>query len=266
MNSIKLAGVVLVLSVATALATDSLVTWNISVPNGLTPGVDNYFDFFVNVEVTGDNQGLASFEYDLMFSKFVDGQWQTIDVHPTFTWGSYYAASRGYKSPATTLCGTVIESALQGGTGLGSGYADPGNTYHPGIIDGVRAGVLVWDALRQDGKVWAGVNQWGVGLDSRKAALLNDPAGPYMINHGYWSLADLGPEPFYLNGNKLRIEVVPVAASVLRSEVDLNVSPTNFSQSVDGMTGDVWYSPEPTTLLLLVAAAPLLRRRRDATP
>lgn len=250
------------LSAAPSMATDGVVTWSVEMPKRqINVGVDTTFDFFVNVSVTGENQGLASFCNIVAITKdeltpvpaFINGQ-------PVWDWGERWLP---YKSPATWGCGMVVDSGLTGGPGLGSEYHTLGYMGRDGWIDDVTATIGAWDPLRNEGDQWRGVHQWGVGLDSRKSALLVDPTGDYLINYGYWTVADF----VAANGpGQYSITVIPVFASVLKAELDLNgltsgvpdVAATTVGASMEFTV----YVPEPGTLSLMAVATLLLRRRR----
>lgn len=261
MKAIKFAVVILALSAVSAMATDGVVTWSIDMPKTLiTPGVDTYFDFFVNVEVTGNNQGLANFQNDIRIRKVSTDT--NIVGHPTgWDWGNYWTP---YKSPATDLHGVITSGALAGGPGLTTlpnlGFQTVG-----GFIDDVGAGLLDWDPVRKPLKSWIGTHQWGIGMASRKAELLVNPAGDYLVNYGYWDVASF----IAANGEGIyKIEVLPVSAAVLLAEKDLNVADSGVTAVADSVVGgSIIFQvgvPEPATLLLLASAGAFIRRRRHA--
>lgn len=261
MKAIKFAVVILALSAVSAMATDGVVTWSIDMPStSIDPGVDTYFDFFINVEVTGNNQGLAFFQNDIRIRKVSTDT--NIVGHPTSFGWSYWMGG-AYKSPSSVLQGSVVDSAAAGGPGLGTKVKTLGYQNAPGFIDDVGAGILDWNPVRLDGKAWTGDHQWGIGMASRKANLLVNPAGEFLVNYGYWTMAS------WLASNPLpgdyRIEVLPVTASVLLAEKDLNVPDTGVMAVADSVVGASMVFtiiPEPATLLLLAGAGAFIRRRR----
>jgi hypothetical protein len=275
MKAIKLAGVILALSAVSVMASDGVVTWNVSMtaPGTGVGGVpqvaatDSYIEFFVNVGVTGNNKGLASFQNDMRIRKVSTDT--NVNGNPSLTWGNYYKNSKGFKSPATGVRGVVTDGGMVGGPGLDV-LPSLGIANATGFIDDIGTGILDWDPLRLNakGSAWEGKHQWGVGLDSRKAELLVDPAGDYMVNYGYWNVANF----LAANGEGLyKIEILPVGASVLSAEADLTVPGSGVTTTLAGgdivgesfvfQVGDV---PEPATLLLLAGAGAFIRRRRHA--
>lgn len=101
-------------------------------------------------------------------------------------------------------------------------------------------------------------------MASRKADLLVDPSGKYLVHCGYWNVAD------FVAANGLgtyKIDLLPAYAGVLRAEVDLNL-PTDANvtwQCSQINSASVLFTvPEPMTLATLALAAPLVRRRRRA--
>jgi hypothetical protein len=268
MKAIKFAVVILALSAVSAMATDGVVTWSIDMPKTVVdPNVDTYFDFFVNVDVTGNNQGLAIFQNDIAITKLSGpGAGGYIVGHPTaFDWGAYWTP---YKSPSTAVHGTIVDPASAGGPGLTT-LPQLGDLTFDGFIDDIGAGILDWNPVRQEGKVWAGVQQWGVGLASRKADLLVNPAGDYLVNYGYWTVGDFvaaqGGMP--AAAGTYKIELLPVSAAVLLAEKDLNLVDSGVTALADGINGaSVIFTivPEPATMLLLAGAGAFIRRRRHA--
>lgn len=101
-------------------------------------------------------------------------------------------------------------------------------------------------------------------MASRKAALLVDPSGQYMVNYGYWNVAD------FVAANGLgtyKIELLPANARLLRADVDLNIATDgNVGWQCNQINGAsvLFTVPEPMTLAMLALVAPLLRRRRRA--
>ena len=94
MKRITLAGIIVVLCAGGATATDGVVTWDIAMPKTtINPAVDSYIEFFVNVEVTGNNQGLGTFVNDIAITKLAGAGPATpgeyINDHPVMSWGNY---------------------------------------------------------------------------------------------------------------------------------------------------------------------------------
>ena len=284
MKAIKFAGVILALSAVSAMATDGVVTWSVGFnkANDLELGMPLYettgmnIGFFVNVAVTGDNQGLANFLNDISITKvsgpvpgdpLVGGY---INNWPTNTWGTPQVNTRGFKSPATSTKGTIEKGGLFGGPGLNV-LPSLGTKDTPGYIADVGAGILDWDPLRlvsgYYGDTWEGTHQWGVGLASRKSALLVNPDADYMANFAYFPVADF----VATNGQGVyRIDVNGRGAAVLSSGLDLNqpasgvLTTLTDASIVDGSAFFAVGVPEPTTLLLLAGAGAFIRRRRHA--
>lgn len=261
MRAVQLGSIIVALIASAVMATDGVVTWNISMPNAtIDPAVSTYVDFLITVSVTGDNQGLASFQYDLALTKVSGpGAGSSVVGHPTLDWGSAWDP---YQAMGIEARGTIVDDALAGGPGLGSGLASLGNTAADGFFENVGAGMSnTWDPFRKEGRSWVGTHQWGVGLSSRKGSLLVDPTGDYLVNYGYWNLTDFLAD----NGPGIyKIEVLPVAASVLKAGLDLNFGKSDVTQPADQILGASLtfppIVPEPATLLL-VATTVLLRRR-----
>lgn len=262
MRAVQLSSIIVALVSSAAMATDGVVTWSISMPNAtIDPAVSTYVDFLITVGVTGDNQGLASFQYDLALTKISGpGAGSSVVGHPTLDWGS---AWNPYQAFPTEARGTIVDAATAGGPGLGSGFVSLGTTTTDGFFDDIGAGMGdLWDPFRLEGKRWIGTHQWGVGMASRKADLLVDPAGDYLVNYGYWNLTDF----LAANGPGIyKIEVLPVAASVLKAELDLTFGKSDVTEPADQIIGASLtfppIVPDPATLLLLAAATALLRRR-----
>ncbi|MBN1491577.1 MAG: PEP-CTERM sorting domain-containing protein [Phycisphaerae bacterium] len=270
MKAIKFAGVILALSAVSAMATDGVITWNVAGATAYET-TDAYIEFFVNVDVTGNNQGLATFLYDIAITKVagpaggaVVGGY--INNWPTLDWGAYLKDTQGYKSGATPIRGTIIDGGANGGPGINV-LPSTGTLDTPGFIADVGAGILAWDPLIQGTKAWTGTHQWGVGMASRKDTLLVNPAGDYMVNYGYWTVADF----VATNGEGIyKIEVLPKNGAVLLAEKNLNVADTGVTQTLalsDVVGNSLIFQvgvPEPATLLLLAGAGAFIRRRRHA--
>ncbi|MBN1488621.1 MAG: hypothetical protein JXA69_01785 [Phycisphaerae bacterium] len=190
-------------------------------------------DWEAIVEVTGSNQGLASFAFGLELREgSATGPLAGITLG-TGTWADSFAVAGPDGQPETGAAVTASGSA--GGPGMNA-LSSTGYNAAPGLLEQVGAGYLNWDPWRLSGKSWTGNSTWGVGLDARKEALLLDALGSYSLATGTIDTTNLDPGDYVLR-------LVPAAnIGVLNSGIDLN-SPA--AGSVSTPAGSV---SEPVTI------------------
>ncbi len=278
MKVVKLAGVLGMMLAATAFGQHQISFGIVPEYSGdlmaVDPSVDAAINFKVTVAVSGPNQGLAAFLIGI-------GAYNAAD----FTYGHEVLTPAGpqlygtgwveeaYKAPGATAAGKVTDKAGSGGPGLDNGLGGYG--YPASVAAWIeQAGQsypLKWIgrtyATYTGGgtrKKWQGDLVWGIGMDSRKGVLLQDPEGDYPLFNGMLDVTGWAPGAYI-------VKIWPASSgnNVLRSEFNLNL---NWEQNiVTGLTGPVDLTggsfqfviiPEPATLVLLAAAGALYRRRR----
>lgn len=247
MKAMKVFGLAVALTASTAMG--ATVTYNISSSVAAqTIAAGTPVDWMVSlVASVGDNQGVATFVADVL----VLGPG---DVLINKTLGeAEWAYSFNYlnKGPAT-----LADSGRLGGLGM-SGVLSTGTNSTPGKLEGFGAGYgTPWNPTRLSGKVYVGDMVWGLGVESRKAALLFDPAGNWDVAGGVIDTTGL-PDGWYT------VKVVPGNTNVLQTGLDLNQPQTGSFASPATAVGSEFrfYIPEPATLLLLAGAGLLIRRR-----
>ncbi len=199
-----LAPVVLLAVVAnTATATDGLVTWQITTD---TPVINlaeanrtvNWYSF---VTVTGDNQGLGGFLYDLTV-KDAGGGLANAPMAPA-SWQAVYGVAGPSGKPAEAA--TLIDPRSIGGPGMDVMHSE-GSGSTPGHLEQCGTFLLTWDPSKHTA---------GVGIDGRKGVLLFDPNGAYGIQAGTIDASALAPGTY-------TVALVPAATgtSVLKAELD----------------------------------------------
>jgi len=247
MKAMKVFGLAVALTASTAMG--ATVTYNISSSvAGQTIAAGTAVDWMVSLVASeGDNQGVATFVADVL----VLGPG---DVLINKTLGlAEWAYSFNYLGRGP---GSLADSGRLGGLGM-SGVLSTGTNATPGKLEGFGAGYAVpWNPVRLSGKNYIGDMVWGLGLESRKAALLFDPAGNYDVAGGVIDTAGL-PDGWYT------VKVIPGSTNILQMGLDLSQPLTgNFASPATGVGSEFrFYIPEPTTLLLLAGAGLLIRRR-----
>jgi len=231
----------------------------------------------VYCDVTGDNQGLFGAVVSMGVKEVSAPMGVWAPVHQD---DENLAQPQVFKAPGVGVNGSVADDASAGGVGAGKGaakgWAAPGDVF---FVAQMGMGYLDWSPWRYKTTVpkgWIGKQQWGVGLASRKAAILRDGVdGYYDIGEGYIDISSLPPGTYrsviVLNDQDGR----PITtSSVINSGQNLNTDLPSLEATVVTpagtggnllTTGDYFeftIVPEPATLLLLAGAALLYRRRR----
>ena len=276
------------LSGATPVAeqTDGVVTWNtravvfdgdgnlIDIGAPINPA--NYpagvwLQWTVSCVVTGNNQGLAGAVVSMAVKDVTQpfGVWAPVDQDP-----GNLSLSAVYKAPGAAVNGTVADNAGAGGLGAGAGASKGYPAIGVFYVDQMGMGYLDWTARRYKTTIpkgWVGNQQWGMGLDSRKAAILRDgAAGTYDLAEGFIEITSLPPGTYQsvivLKDQNNR---AVTTSKVLDAGQDLNQDwPAVDMTEITGdnlRAGDTFsftIVPEPATLLLLAGAGLLARRRR----
>ncbi len=287
MRAIKLVGLVTLLCASTVLAaTDGVVTWNsravafdgdgnpIDIGAPIKPAdypTGVWLQWTVSCVVTGNNQGLAGATVSMGVKDVTKpfGVWAPVDQDP-----GNLSLSAVYKAPGAAVNGTVADNAGAGGLGAAPGASKGFPVAGIFYVDMMGMGYLDWQARRYKTtlpKGWIGNQQWGMGLDSRKDAILRDgAAGTYDLAEGFIDITSLPPGTYksviVLKDQNDR----PVTTSkVLDAGQDLNTDwPAVDMTEITGdnlRVGDTFsftIVPEPATLLLLAGAGLLARRRR----
>lgn len=190
-----------------ALAAD--VQWTITGPAQVERGAAVMWE--AAVAVTGENQGLAGYAFSLAIGPGSgpnaggDGTWGTADdenlsavVLAPAEWVNSFQVQGGAGQAS------VKDPAAQGGPGL-SVLTSPGTAdLVLGELIQVGAGYLAWDPSE---------NVAGVGLDSRKTALLADPNGPYVLHSGQIPTTQLNPGVY-------TVVLIALRSRVLRTDLD----------------------------------------------
>ncbi len=268
MKVVKIAGAVALVLASSAMAATGVIEWSLrgSNTNDLTmvdPLVDPYVSWTASVVVTGNNFGMAGFLADL--GVYGPAPIAT-EVPRTITEGEFAAV---FKAPGSSATGTVKDNASAGGPGMdvlpSVGFPNGAVAY----LAQMQAAHLDWKArayVTYTGggtrKKWVGDDTWGVGLDSRKSVLLQDPEGLYDIIGG---VLDVSTWP--VGTYKVKWMPASTGNSVLRPDVNLNVDQigniTSQDVIVTGAEFEFTIIPEPATLLLLASAGLFIRRRHD---
>ena len=302
MKMVKFAGIISLLAVSAAMATDGVITINVGayaggasiLPNTGTAPVQA--KWAVDVVVTGDNMGLGSFQFALgVYPKgkermsgwevaqvgFVGAE-QDLPVITTNTVTGRQWTRNVYKSEQAGSVASksrIVDDATNGGPGLDvfakSGYPVAGVAY----LDQVGGAYLntneeiYWASVG----IYTGTTKWGVGRDEKKGDLLRlGSAGKYYILNGVFDVRTWAPGTYEL------CALIPPGQtsgmSVINAGSDLNYDPddppldplpmpkTDLTSVPGAMQMGQWefiVTPEPATLLLL-AGAGLLYRRRNA--
>ncbi len=272
MRAIKLAVVVGLAAASAALATDGKAVFSINGSNtnplnAIVLGVDPYLSIVTSVVVTGNNQGLGGFNFDVGIYPVANPTSGNEVPLPLFvTAGVDWAAV--YKAPGSGSVGTVKDNGGAGGPGmdvlpqLGNPAATVAYTAQIGAAHlDWKARVYATYTGGGTRKKWQGDDTWGVGLDSRKSVLLQDGQETYDL---WTAVVDLTGVPL---GNYL-VKLTPNGASVLQAGLDLNqdqIGSTTYKLGAGDLTGGSFefsIVPEPATLLLIAGAGLLVRRRR----
>lgn len=206
--------IALTVAAVPALAAD--VQWMLTGPAQVPQGTA--VPWQASVVVTEDSQGLAGYAFTLAVGPSpgpnagADGIWGTPDdegLAPVVLSPAVWANS--FRVGGGTLA-SVKDPAAAGGPGL-TVLASPGL---PNLVAGelqqVGASHLFWDP---------GDNVAGVGLDSRKAALLADSDGAYVLHSGEIPTTELA-------AGEYTAVLVPLAARVLRPDLDFAQAQPGF--------------------------------------
>jgi hypothetical protein len=223
MSAAKLAGMV-VLAVATVLSANE-AQWTLTGPLLVRQG--DPVAWQASVVVTGSNQGLAGYAFNIVVgpspgpSAGPDGQWGTADDEnvasvqlSTAAWvTSFHVQGTSSAGP-----GSIKDAGSAGGPGMSVLPAAGNNLLKKGELLQVGTGYLTWTPYSppgQDGQMW------GVGMDSRKSALLANPSGGYVLHSGTIPTADLAPGVY-------TAMLVPLKTRLLRSDLDLAQAQSGF--------------------------------------
>ena len=275
----KLVALMTLLCASTVLAqtTDGVATWNsraivfdgdgnpIDMSQPINPALyptGVWLQWTISCVVTGNNQGLAGAMVSWGIQD-ASGNWAPFVQDPA----NLYLAPV-YKAPGTAVNGTVADNATAGGLGAGPGAAKGWPEAHLFYIDEMGMGYLDWQARRYKTttpKGWIGNQQWGMGLDSRKAAILRDGVdGTYDLTEGLVELTHVPNGTYHSAFDPLDKNIM---SRVLNVGQDLNPDlPAAGMTDVPIVRGDTFsftIVPEPATLLLLAGAGLLAHRRRD---
>jgi len=272
MRAIKLAVVVGLVAASSVLATDGKAVFaisgsNTSPLNAIDLAVDPYLSMLTSVVVTGDNQGLGGFNFDIgIYPTATPTSGNEVPMPLFAAAGVDWAAV--YKAPGSGSVGTVKDEAGAGGPGMGVLPSLGNPAAAVAYTAQIGAAHLDWKARLYatytgggTRKKWQGDDTWGVGLESRKAVLLQDSVGTYDLWTG---VIDLTGVPL----GTYTVKLMPSGGSVLQAGLDLNtdqVGSTTFKLAAGDLTAaafDFVIIPEPATLLLIAGAGLLIRRRR----
>ena len=185
---------VVVLTGATALATDGVVTWHLTVdPATVSVGGSNQtVTWYSSVVVTGNNQGLHSFQFGLGV-KDSGGNYINVTLG-TGSWQNVYAVTGPSGKPTTGT--SLVVGGSQGGPGMGSlpstGYNDA-KGYLSQCAASYPFNWSPWGPSAADPTVWDGADTWGAGLDGRKGVLLKNPGDVYKVMKGTINTSTLAP-------------------------------------------------------------------------
>lgn len=197
-----------------ALAAD--VQWTITGPAQVERGATVTWQ--AAVAVTGQNQGLAGYAFSIAV-----GPSPGPNAGPDGTWGTSDDANvadvllspaewvKSFRVAGAIAPASVKDTAAQGGPGLAV-LPSPGT---PGLEAGeliqIGTGCLFWNPANSVA---------GVGLETRKADLLANPTGGYVLHAGQIPTAGLPPGQY-------TVVLIPLRARVLRHDL-------NFSQAQPG--------------------------------
>ena len=277
----KLVALMTLLCASTVLAqtTDGVATWNSRAivfdgdgnPIDMSQPIDRalyptgiWLQWTVSCVVTGNNQGLAGaiVSMGVKEESAPFGTWAPVEQDA----GNLYLAPV-YKAPGTAVNGTVGDNATAGGLGAGPGASKGWPVAGVFYVDQMGMGYLDWSGRRYKTTVpkgWIGNQQWGMGLDSRKAAILRDGVdGTYDLTEGVVELTHVPNGTYHSAFDPLDKNI---KSRVLNVGQDLNQDlPAVDFIDVPIVRGDTFsftIVPEPATLLLLAGAGLLARRRR----
>ncbi len=215
----------LAMTAPAALATDGVVTWNLTVePTTIDAGATSkIITWRSSVVVTGDNQGLASFVYGVGV-KDSAGNWIKVTLDKA-QWETVYAVAGASGKP--TEPATIPDEGNVGGPGMKT-FPSVGYNDKEGYLSQCAGSYPPdWDPWRKgSGTAWTGSATWGVGLDSRKGTLLANPSGAYLVQFGTVDVSSLAAGTY-------TVVLIPDSAKVLNAGVDLSkVQSAGFSTTV----------------------------------
>jgi len=277
MRIVKFAGILSLLAVSAAMATDGVITYNVANNSGLTTlpntGANPVLvKWVVDVVVTGNNQGLGGFQFAMGCYKAGEvGQpgkevpyiiAQTAHQNlATITAAMPYARQwtrnvfKSSQVPSLSGKCSIIDDATNGGPGMPSG-TPPSSTGSPagsvGYIDQIGDAYLNNDLERfldPDGvpdsgdEYWTGTTNFGIGRADAKTRILQNSAGKYRFINGQFDVRGWAPGTYVLAG--LLPPGMTSGNSVIDSAQDLNV--------VD--TGPPSFDPVPVSKLDLTTVS-----------
>lgn len=254
MKAVKIAGLIslLVAANAMAVAESSTVTWTIGTASpAVMPGAP--VDWAASVAVSTTCMGLWSYQFTVEVRDSANGL-ANVDFN-----GNVSAPVSSFKvggvGPAT-----VRDNKAAGGPGFSgmSGSSIDGTFGTIGKLTGVASGMA--SPFNKTNHVW------GVGLAGRKAALLANPEGAFVLHNGNIPTAGLVAGTY-------TVKLIPEAGATLKitkgtTTTVLNYDTGTFTSmpSTDTVTnvGSMFtfvVVPEPATMVLLAAAGLFIRRR-----
>ena len=223
MRALWLSGLLLA---GVSAATASEVQWTLTGPSQAQRGTPVQWQ--ASVAVSPDSQGLAGYAFSIAIGPSPgptpgpDGMWGTADdenvaavVLSPATWVKSFRI-QGSSSP-----GSVKDLPAQGGPGMSVLPSAGTAGVRVGELVQVGAGHLVWTPASSVA---------GVGLDTRKAALLANPAGAYVLHAGEIPTESLA-------AGRYTVVLIPVRARVLRLGVDFSKTQSGFIMAQAGGVG-----------------------------
>jgi hypothetical protein len=216
MSRTRLAGM-LVLTMAAVLSANE-AQWTLTGPSQVRQGEPVAWQ--ASVAVTGDNQGLAGYAFNVVVgpspgpSAGTDGKWGTADdqnVADVQLSAAAWVSSFHVQGSPTGAAGSVKDAGNAGGPGMDVLPSAGNNTLKKGELLQVGTGHLIWTPFSppgQDGQTA------GVGIAARKSVLLANPSGDYVIHSG--TIPTTG-----LVAGTYTVLLVPLKTRVLRSGLDL---------------------------------------------
>ncbi len=207
------------------------VSWTLTGPAQV--GVGEPVAWEASLEVTGENQGLAGYAFNIIVgpgagpTPGADGQWGTADDQnlanveiPPATFNSIFQVTGSSPPP-----GSVDKTGGAGGPGMNVLPYPGKGTLIRGELLQVGASYLDWAAYPgQNGQTA------GVGMASRKGSLLANPGGTYALNAGIIPTTTLAPGTY-------TVLLIPVATRTLRPDLNLTQNQQGFIMQPATATG-----------------------------